>query len=156
LGVLSTSEGVRTPKRPLRTPMSNPTNKLTDKAVKGAKPGPKPVKLFDGDGLFLLVQAGGENGSKRWRLKYRFGGKEKLLALGTYPEVKLKEARERRDAARTDGAQTVGGEPGMSAPGAREMGAKRAKNASQRHVQAPIRSCQCAQAWSVVICADLP
>lgn len=80
--------------------MSNATNKLTDRSVKNAKPDTKPYKLFDGDSLFLLVKAGGEQGSKRWRLKYRMGGKEKLLALGTYPKITLKVARERRDAAR--------------------------------------------------------
>ncbi|HRH17283.1 MAG TPA: integrase arm-type DNA-binding domain-containing protein [Aquabacterium sp.] len=80
--------------------MSTPTNKLTDKGVRNAKPGPKPVKMFDGEGLFLLVQAGDEKDSKRWRFKYRFGGKEKLLALGTFPAVSLKEARERRQTAR--------------------------------------------------------
>ncbi len=87
--------------------MSKVTNKLTDKAVKSAKPGPKPVKMFDGEGLYLLVQPGAEADSKRWRLKYRFGGKEKLLALGTYPEVKLKQARERREAAREQIAQGI-------------------------------------------------
>jgi integrase len=77
--------------------MATPTHKLTDPEVKNAKPGAKPIKLFDGEGLFLLIQP---KGGKLWRLKYRFGGKEKLLALGTYPEVKLKDARERRLAAR--------------------------------------------------------
>jgi len=56
--------------------------------------------MFDGEGLFLLVQAGDEKDSKRWRLKYRFGGKEKLLALGTFPTASLKVARERRQTAR--------------------------------------------------------
>ncbi len=77
--------------------MATPTHKLTDTEVKNAKPGPKPVKMFDGEGLFLLVQP---QGGKLWRLKYRFGGKEKLLALGAYPEIKLKDARERRQTAR--------------------------------------------------------
>jgi integrase len=74
---------------------------LTDAKVKNAKSGPKQIKLFDGDGLFLLV-APTDNGKrgKRWRLKYRFNGKEKLLALGTYPEVSLADARQRRDDAR--------------------------------------------------------
>ncbi len=70
---------------------------LTDTAAKNAKPGAKPVKLSDEKGLFLLVTPAG---GKWWRLKYRFGGKEKLLSLGTYPEVSLKEAREKRDVAR--------------------------------------------------------
>ncbi len=70
---------------------------LTDVKARNAKPGEKQVKLFDGDGLFLLVTPAG---GKRWRFKYRFGGKEKLLALGTYPEVSLADARQRRDDAR--------------------------------------------------------
>jgi len=75
-----------------------PTDKLTDPKVRQAKPSDKPYKLFDGGGLFLLVQPGG---SKLWRLKYRFGGKEKLLAIGSYDKrVSLKKAREERDKAR--------------------------------------------------------
>jgi len=71
---------------------------LTDTAIKAAKHGPKPIKLFDERGLFLLLQP---NGGKLWRLKYRILGKEKKLSLGVYPDVSLKEARNRRDAART-------------------------------------------------------
>ena len=67
---------------------------LTDTGIKNAKPGPKPVKLFDGGGLFLMVAPAG---GKWWRFKYRAGGKEKLLSLGTYPEIGLKDARNRRD-----------------------------------------------------------
>jgi len=75
-----------------------PTDKLTDSKIRQAKPADKPYKLFDGGGLFLLVQP---NGSKLWRLKYRFGGKEKLLAIGSYDKgVSLKKAREERDKAR--------------------------------------------------------
>lgn len=70
---------------------------LTNTAIRNAKPGTKPLKLFDERGLFLLVTP---SGGKWWRLKYRSDGKEKLLSLGTYPEVGLKDARERRDAAR--------------------------------------------------------
>jgi hypothetical protein len=55
-----------------------------------------------------------------------------------------------------DGAQAFEREPGMSASKAWEMGAKRAQNTCQRHDQAPIRSCQSTQPWSVLICADLP
>ena len=76
---------------------------LTDVKVRNAKPTEKQMKLFDFDGLFLLVLPPGKktpNGSKCWRFKYRFGGKEKLLALGTYPEVSLTDARGKRDAAR--------------------------------------------------------
>lgn len=70
---------------------------LTDIAVRSAKPEAKPRKLADERGLFLLVHP---NGSKYWRLKYRFGGKEKLLALGVYPDISLADARQRRDEAR--------------------------------------------------------
>ncbi|MES2883212.1 MAG: integrase arm-type DNA-binding domain-containing protein [Pseudomonadota bacterium] len=79
---------------------------LSDTAIKAAKPGihpakgdtgGKPYKLADAGGLFLLVQT---NGGKWWRLKYRFGGKEGGLSLGTYPDVSLKMARDRRDEAR--------------------------------------------------------
>jgi len=70
---------------------------LTDTQVRNAKPADKPLKLFDGAGLFLLVTP---SGGKWWRLKYRFDGKDKLLSLGIYPDVGLKAARERRDEAR--------------------------------------------------------
>lgn len=70
---------------------------LTDTAIRSAKPTEKPYKLFDGGGLFLLVQPGG---SRLWRLKYRIDGREKLLSVGMYPEVSLKSARERREDAR--------------------------------------------------------
>jgi integrase len=70
---------------------------LTNTEIRNAKPAKKPIKLFDGGGLFLLIAPAG---GKWWRLKYRFGGKEKLLSLGTYPEVSLSEAREKRDQAR--------------------------------------------------------
>src|SRR5574343_322049 len=70
---------------------------LTDTAIRNAKPGEKPYKLSDEKGLFLLINP---NGSKWWRLKFRVGGKEKLLSFGTYPEVGLKEARIKRDDAR--------------------------------------------------------
>ena len=70
---------------------------LTDTAIRNTKPQDKPVKLFDGGGLYLLVNP---NGSRWWRLKFRIGGKEKLLSLGVYPEITLKAAREKRDQAR--------------------------------------------------------
>lgn len=71
--------------------------KLTATAVRNARPGARPVKMFDGGGLFLLINP---NGSRWWRLKYRVDGKEKLISLGVYPDVGLKDARERRDEAR--------------------------------------------------------
>lgn len=70
---------------------------ITDTAVRNAKPTDKTRKLFDGGGLYLEVAP---RGGKWWRLKYRHGGKEKRISLGIYPDVSLKEARERRDAAR--------------------------------------------------------
>ena len=70
---------------------------LTDTTAKSAKPTAKPYKLSDERGMFLLVNP---NGSKWWRLKYRIDGKEKLLSLGVYPDVGLKDARARRDEAR--------------------------------------------------------
>ena len=70
---------------------------LTAPKVKGTRSNGKTQKLFDGLGMYLEVSP---SGRKWWRLKYRFAGKEKRLSLGVYPEVSLKEARERRDAAR--------------------------------------------------------
>ncbi|MET3117299.1 integrase [Undibacterium sp. GrIS 1.8] len=70
---------------------------LTDIQVRTAKPTEKPFRLADERGIYLEVAV---NGSKYWRLKYRLHGKEKLMALGVYPEVSLKEARDKRDAAR--------------------------------------------------------
>ena len=70
---------------------------LTELEIKKAKPETKAYKLTDGGGLFLLVHT---NGGKYWRLRYRVGGKEKLLAIGVYPDVTLSEARERREQAR--------------------------------------------------------
>jgi integrase len=70
---------------------------LTDKAIKNAKPGKKRTRLFDERGMYLEVSPAG---GRWWRLKYRFDGKEKRLSLGVYPEVGLKAARDRRDAAR--------------------------------------------------------
>jgi integrase len=71
---------------------------LTDRQVKEAKPKVKDYKLYDEKGLFVLVKV---NGSKYWRLKYRYFGREKTLALGVYPEVTFKSARLRCHDART-------------------------------------------------------
>lgn len=70
---------------------------LTDVAIKKAKAAERDYKLADGKGLHLLVTA---SGSKLWRFKYRFAGKERKLAIGSYPDVGLKEARIARDRAR--------------------------------------------------------
>lgn len=74
-----------------------PQMALSDAAIRAAKPAAKAYKLFDGGGLFLLVNP---SGGKLWRLKYRHLGKEQALALGRYPDVGLKDARERREEAR--------------------------------------------------------
>jgi len=70
---------------------------LTDTAVKNAKSDGKTVKMFDERGLYLELSP---SGGKWWRLKYRFDNKEKRLSLGVYPDVRLKNARDRRDKAR--------------------------------------------------------
>lgn len=73
------------------------TNKLTDVQIRRIKPAASTQKLADGGGLYLEVPP---EGSKRWRLRYRFGGKEKMLSMGLYPETSLARAREKRDNAR--------------------------------------------------------
>jgi integrase len=70
---------------------------LTDTAVKNAKSDGKTVKMFDERGLYLELSP---SGGKWWRLKYRFDNKEKRLSLGVYPDVRLKNARDRQDEAR--------------------------------------------------------
>lgn len=70
---------------------------LTDKQVRALKPREKPYKVADGEGLYLYVTPAG---GKHWRLKYRFRGKEQLLTLGSYPDVSLSNAREKKGAAR--------------------------------------------------------
>lgn len=77
---------------------------LTDTAILKSKKGAKAYKLYDRDGLFLLVKA---NGSKLFRLKYRYDGKEKLMALGEYPYVSLATARERALVARKKLADNI-------------------------------------------------
>jgi hypothetical protein len=67
---------------------------LSDRAIRNLTPTDRPYKKGDSGGLFLLVTP---NGGLWWRLKYRVGGKEKLISLGTYPDVSLKDARKRRD-----------------------------------------------------------
>ena len=81
---------------------------LTETAIRNAKPSDKPLKLFYGEGLHLFVSP---SGGKLWRLKYRHHGKEKLLSLGAYPAVRLKDAREKRTAAKA--ILEAGGDPGV-------------------------------------------
>ena len=77
---------------------------LTDAKIRNLKPKERPYKIADFDGLYVHVTA---KGSKLWRMKYRISGKEKLLAIGTYPEVSLLAARKARDDARTQIANGV-------------------------------------------------
>ena len=74
--------------------MSCPIMPLTDIAIRSLKPSKMPSKLFDERGLNLEVSPAG---GKWWQWKFRFGGKEKRLSMGVYPDVSLKDARERRD-----------------------------------------------------------
>lgn len=70
---------------------------LTDRQIKNAKARDRAYKIYDERGLFVLIK---QNGSKCWRFKYRYGEKEKLLALGLYGDLTLAEARAKRDRAR--------------------------------------------------------
>ncbi len=70
---------------------------LSDTAIRKVKPAEKSQRLYDSGGLYLEVSPAG---GKWWRLKYRYGGKEKRLSLGTYPDTGLADARSKRDAAR--------------------------------------------------------
>ena len=73
------------------------SNKLTELHIRQATPSDKVSKLSDGRGMYLLLHP---NGSKYWRMDFRHQGKQKILALGIWPEVSLKEAREKRDQAK--------------------------------------------------------
>ncbi len=96
---------------------------LTDVAIRKAQPKAKAYKLSDSAGMFLLVSP---SGGKLWRLKYRIDGREKLLALGAYPEISLKDARVRRDEARCEIARGI--DPGQLRKAAKAGRADRAAN----------------------------
>ena len=89
---------------------------LTAHLVRAALADKRPRKLFDRGGLYLLMQP---SGSKLWRFKFRFGGVEKLISLGAYPEVSLKQARDKRDAARR--ALAAGQNPSSGRQAAKEL-----------------------------------
>jgi integrase len=80
---------------------------LSEAKVRNSKPKSRPYKLSDGEGLFLLILP---SGGKYWRMRYKFAGKEKLLAFGVYPEVSLEAARKRR--AETKALLACGKDPG--------------------------------------------
>jgi integrase len=96
---------------------------LTDRTVKATKTQDKAYKAWDTGGLFLLVAP---TGGRLWRFKYRVDGKEKLLALGAYPDVSLKDARLKRDDARRDLSQGV--DPGVARKTAKTDRKDRASN----------------------------
>ena len=77
---------------------------LTDTVIRNTKPGANDSKMSDGGGLFLLVKT---TGAKWWRFSYRYAGKQKTLSFGVYPDIGLKDARERRDEAKKLLAQGV-------------------------------------------------
>lgn len=105
---------------------------LTDAQAKRAKGEAKPYKLSDGGGLFLLVSP---TGNRSWRLKYRFGGKEKLLTFGGYPEVSLVAARDRREEAKR--ILREGRDPGV----------ERKQEKARRAIGAVHTFEACARAW---------
>lgn len=91
---------------------------LTHTEVSKAKPGAKPIKMGDGRGLYLLITPAG---SKLWRWKYRIDGKEKLMAVGAYPDVSLAQARDKVDEARK-----------LLAAGADPMAARKSEKIARR------------------------
>jgi len=101
---------------------------LTDKKIRSAKPEDKPYKLYDRDGLYLLVRPAGPrtpDGAKLWRYDYRLNGKRKTLALGSYDLLSLAEAREQVNEAR----KNIG--KGIDESASRQAEAERARNTVQ-------------------------
>jgi integrase len=96
---------------------------LTDTAIRKAKPTEKTQRLFDGGGLYVELSP---SGGKWWRLKYRHGGKEKRLSLGTYPDTGLADARAKRDEARK--LLAAGVDPGEHRKAEKAAGEDRAAN----------------------------
>lgn len=97
--------------------------KLTDAKIRTVKPAEKPMRLFDGGGLYLEVSS---TGGRWWRLKYRYDGKERRLSMGVYPATSLNRAREKRDAARTMLADGI--DPGAFRKAQKAARAERAAN----------------------------
>ncbi len=96
---------------------------LTDTAIRKAKPTDKTQRLFDGGGMYLEISPAG---GKWWRFKYRHGGKEKRVSLGTYPDTGLADARAKRDAARKLLAADI--DPGEHRKAEKAAGEERAAN----------------------------
>ena len=96
---------------------------LTAVAIRKAAPTDKTQRLFDGGGMYLELSP---SGGKWWRLKYRYGGKEKRLSLGTYPDTSLADAREKRDAARK--LLAAGVDPSEQRKAVKAAGEERAAN----------------------------
>jgi integrase len=96
---------------------------LTDTKIRNAKPSKKPQRLFDERGLYLEVSPAG---GKWWRLKYRFEGKEKRVSLGVYPDVSLRDARDRRDESRKLLADGI--DPSVNRKATKSASADRASN----------------------------
>lgn len=96
---------------------------LSDRLVSTVKPAAKAVRIFDGGGLYLEVSP---EGGKLWRLKYRFDGKEKRLALGQYPDVSLADAREKREIARKQVAAGI--DPGFQRKAQKALRAEQGAN----------------------------
>lgn len=96
---------------------------LTDTTIRNAKPKDKPYRMFDAGGLYLEVAP---SGGKWWRLKYRADGKEKRISLGTYPDVSLKDAREKRDKERKLLASGI--DPGINRKAEKASRGERALN----------------------------
>ncbi|HEY5298696.1 MAG TPA: integrase arm-type DNA-binding domain-containing protein [Verrucomicrobiae bacterium] len=121
---------------------------LSDTAIRKAKPQAKPFKLADGGGLYLLVQP---SGSKWWRYKYRFADKEKLLALGSYPETSLMEAREQHLQARK--LLAAGNDPGEAKRVAKRLVSIKAENTFESIAREWLE--QNKNQWSKLYAADV-
>jgi len=114
---------------------------LTDAAIRIAKPREKHYRLSDGGGMYLEVSPAG---GKWWRIKYRIDGKEKRISLGTYPEVSLRDARERREEARR--LLAAGVDPGQHRKATRA--ARQAENANTFEVLAREWHAKQATGWT--------
>ena len=115
---------------------------LTDLAIRTAKPKENAYKLTDGGGLFLWVQP---SGGKWWRYQYRFAGKQKLLAIGVYPDVSLSDARERHAQARKTLA--AGSDPGEVKKEAKRLAVLQSMNTFETIAREWLESRK--QVWSV-------